>query len=67
MYTVKALRISYTPSLTLIRMFQLKNFCYKNLLTIMITSRNGYNNNDYNTHMYEKKQIGYSIHFEEGG
>ena len=29
----------------------------------MITSRNDYNNNDYNTHMYEKKQIVYSIHF----
>ena len=30
----------------------------------MITSGNDYNNNDYNTHMYEKKkQIGYNIHF----
>ena len=29
----------------------------------MITSRNGYNNNDYNTHIYEKKQIGFNILF----
>ena len=29
----------------------------------MITSRNDYNNNDYNTHMYEKKQIVYNIYF----
>ena len=33
----------------------------------MITSRNGYNNNYYNTNMYEKKQIGYNIHFYVGG
>ena len=29
----------------------------------MVTSRINYNNNDYNTHMYEKKQIVYKIHF----
>ena len=33
----------------------------------MITSRNDYNHDDYNTHMYEKKQIVYNIYFQAGG
>ena len=57
MYRVKALQRSYTPALTLSRLFPLKNFCSKNLLTIMVTSRNDYNNNDYNTHIYEKSKL----------
>ena len=44
-----------------------KKTSVKRILTIMITSINGYNNNDYNTYMYEKKQIGYNIHLKVGG
>ena len=58
MYTVKALRRSCTPPLTLTSLFLLKkNFCSKNLLIIMIASRNDCHNNDYNKHTYENRKL----------